>query len=204
MNISRTMNISRWLLPFTSAMDMRALDAVVRLAESHGATLVAVSLITVPHESRTQGVRLEYIQQSKDFLETVQYKAARQQVPVERYEVFTADVVRSMKLLAHEQHCSSIVLVTRGEKDSLLQRHELRQVLDAPPMSLVFIRLPAHTQPAWLWPPVSWFTSGLRRLRAQLGDLNQAPDMPALEEPSWIRTEEPSRIGFMGKDPLSP
>src|SRR5258706_12055213 len=96
-----TMNtyISRWLLPFTSAVDMRALDAVVCLAESHGATLVAMSLITVPHESRSRGVRLEYIQQSKDFLEALQYKAARQHVPVERYEVFTGDVVRSLKLL---------------------------------------------------------------------------------------------------------
>jgi Universal stress protein family len=198
------MNISRWLLPFTSAVDMRALDAVVRLAESHGATLVAVSLITVPHESRSQSVRLEYIQQSKDFLEAVQYKAARQHVPLERYEVFTADVFRSLKLLVHEQNCSSVVLVSRGEKDSLLRRHELKQLLDALPASLVLIRLPAHTQPAWLWPPVSWFTSGLRHLRGQQGDLNQAPDMPALEEPSWIRTEEPSRVGFMGNDPLSP
>jgi len=191
------MNISRWLLPFTSAVDMRALDAVVRLAESHGATLVAMSLITVPHESRSQGVRLEYIQQSKDFLEAVQYKAARQHVPLERYEVFTADVFRSLKLLVHEQNCSSVVLVSRGEKDSLLRRHELKHLLDALPASLVLIRLPAHTQPAWL-------TSGLRRLRGQQGDLNQAPDMPALEEPSWIRTEEPSRVGFMGKGPLSP
>ena len=187
------MNISRWLLPFTSAVDMRALDAVVRLAESHGATLVAISLITVPHESRSQRVRLEYIQQSKDFLEAVKYKAARQYVPLERYEVFTADVFRSLKLLVHEQNCSSIVLVSRGEKDSLLQRHELKHLLDALPASLVLIRLPAHTQPAWL-----------RHLRGQQGDLNQAPDMPALEEPSWIRTEEPSRVGFMGKDPLSP
>src|SRR5258708_27373633 len=126
------MNISRWLLPFTSAVDMRALDAVVRLAESHGAMLVAMSLITVPHESRSQGVRLEYIQQSKDFLEAVQYKAARQHVLIERYEVFTGDVVRSLELLVHEQHGSCIVLVTRGEKDSLLQRHELRHLLRAP------------------------------------------------------------------------
>jgi hypothetical protein len=199
-----TMKLSRWLLPFTSAVDMRALDAVVCLAESHGAMLVAMSLITVPHESRSRSVRLEYIQQSKDFLEAVKYKAARQHVLVERYEVFTADVVRSLKLLVHEQHCSSIVLVTRGEKDSLLQRHELRQLLDAPPASLVLIRLPTHTQPAWLWSPGAWFTDGLRHLRGQQNNLNQQQDMPALEEPSWIRTEEPSRVGFLGKGSLSP
>lgn len=203
MNISRTMNRPRWLLPFTSAVDMRALDAVVRLAESQGATLVAMSLITVPHESRSRGVRLEYIQQSKDFLEAVKYKAARQHVPLERYEVFTADVFRSLKLLMREQNCGSILLVTRGEKDSLLRRQELRQLLDALPASLVLIRLPVHTQPAWLWPPASWFADGAGRLRGQQGDLNQAPAMPVLEESSWIRTEEPSPVGFLGKGPSS-
>ena len=198
------MNRTRWLLPFTSAVDMRALDAVVCLAESHGATLVAMSLITVPHESRPRGVRLEYLQQSKDFLVAVQCKAARQHVLIECYEVFTADVIRSMKPLVHEQHCSSIVLVTRGEKDSLLQHHELRQLLDAPPASLVLIRLPAHTQPAWLWSPGSWFADGLRHLRGQQNNLNQQQDMPVLEEPSWIRTEEPSRVGILEKGPLFP
>ena len=66
----------RWLLPFTYGVDMRAIDAVVRFAQSAGATLVPVSLILVPHERRAREARLEHIQQSKGFLEAVQHKAA--------------------------------------------------------------------------------------------------------------------------------
>ncbi|BCL83695.1 hypothetical protein ccbrp13_61600 [Ktedonobacteria bacterium brp13] len=51
------MKTPRWWLPFTHGVDMRAIDCVVRLAESAGATLVAASLISVsPH-----GARLERI-----------------------------------------------------------------------------------------------------------------------------------------------
>jgi len=61
------MKTSRWLLPFTFGVDMRAIDYAVSLAGSAGATLVPVSLISAP----AKGARLEHIQQSKDFLEAV-------------------------------------------------------------------------------------------------------------------------------------
>src|SRR5689334_10446120 len=98
----------RWLLPFTHGVDMHAIDYVVRLAESAGTMLVPVSLVSSPPN---KGARLEHIQQSKDFLEAVRFKAERLQVPVERYEVFTADVLRSITILVHEMHCDGIVLV---------------------------------------------------------------------------------------------
>jgi hypothetical protein len=93
------MKMPRWLLPFTYGVDTAAIECVVRLAESAGATLVAVSLISNP----SKGARLEHIQQSKDFLEVVQHKTARYQVPVERYEVFTTDVLQSLTTLVHER-----------------------------------------------------------------------------------------------------
>ena len=40
------MRTPRWVLPFTHAVDMRAIDGVVHLAEGHRATLVVVSLIS--------------------------------------------------------------------------------------------------------------------------------------------------------------
>lgn len=43
---------------------MRAIDMVARLAEEEGAALVAVSLIAVPPEQQSQGIRLKHIQQS--------------------------------------------------------------------------------------------------------------------------------------------
>lgn len=42
------MKTRRWLLPFTFELDNCAINCVVRQAESAGATLVAVSLISPP------------------------------------------------------------------------------------------------------------------------------------------------------------
>src|SRR5258708_18834775 len=124
------MKTPRWLLPFTHGVDMRAIEYAVRLAESAGATLVPVSLISAP----PKGARLEHIQQSKDFLEAVQHKAERFQVPVERYEVFTGDVIQSLTTLVHERRCEGIVLVTGGEHTPLLRGGEGQHwVINAPP-----------------------------------------------------------------------
>ncbi len=184
------MNAPRWLLPFTYGVDMRAIDSVVRFAESAGATLVPVSLISVPDERRSRGARLEHIQQSKDFLEAVQFKAARLQVLVERYEVFTGDVLQSIALLVHDLRCDSIFLVTTGKEDVLLHAHELKRLLEEPPASLVLMRLPTRTESAQTRRLVTQFLSGLRRLRGQKDDVRPMQDALAVEEPSWVRTEE--------------
>ena len=138
----------RWLLPFTNGVDMQAIDYLVSLAENNGATLIPVSLVSVPDDSRSRGARLEHIQQSKDFLEAVKYKSARLQVPVERYEVFTSDVIQSITTLVHDLHCDGIVMVAVEHKEVLLRAHELKQLLVEPPVSLVLIRLAAHSQEA--------------------------------------------------------
>jgi hypothetical protein len=153
----------RWLLPFTHGVDMRAIDYLVSLAENNGATLIPVSLISVSNESRSGGARLEHIQQSKDFLEAVKYKAARLQVPVERYEVFTSDVIQSIKTLVHDLHCVGIVMVAIEKKEVLLRAHELKQLLLEPPASLVLIRLPAHPQEAHMFHQGARFLSWLRQ-----------------------------------------
>ena len=154
---------SRWLLPFTHGVDMRAIDYLVSLAENNGATLIAVSLISVPNHSRAGGARLEHIQQSKDFLEAVKYKSARYQVPVERYEVFTSDVIQSITRLVHDLHCDGIVTVAIEHKEVLLRTYELKQLLVEPPVSLVLIRLPARSQEARVFYLGARFLSWLRR-----------------------------------------
>ncbi len=178
-----------WLLPFTYALDMRALDAVVGLAQSQGARLLAVSLIVVPHRPNFPGARLEHIQQSKDFLEALRCKAARRYVELERCEIFSGDVVRSLTLLAHDQQCDGIILVSRGDKESLLHDYELKRLLDCPPTSLVLVRLPAQAQRAWTRLAGDW----LRHLYEGQVSGGYVMDAPALEEPAWIRTEPPWR-----------
>jgi hypothetical protein len=172
----------RWLFPFTHGVDMRAIDYVVSLAKSTGSTLVAVSLISVPSKAKPGGARLEHIQQSKDFLEAVKWKAARYEVPVERHEVFTPDIMRSIATLTREMRCAGIILVTSSEREALLQAHEVKRLLINPPASLLIIRLsrsPAQVQRPHLG---IRFLSWLRRL--------WGPNTQVVEEPLLINTEE--------------
>lgn len=181
------MEAPRWLLPFTFGVDMRAIDYAVSLAGSAGATLIPVSLVSTP----SKGARLEHIQQSKDFLEAVQHKAARHRVPVERYEVFTGNVLQSIRTLVSEMPCNGIILVTGGEHSCLMQDEEVKRLLIEPPASLVLIRLPANARPQTAAHLGTRFFSWLRRLREQQESRWQAEDRQVIEEPLWIRTEQP-------------
>ena len=156
------METRRWLVPFTWGVDMQAIDAVIRLAEGGSATLVAVSLITRPDRPGGRGPRLEHIQQSKDFLEAMRWKAERLHISLERHEVFTVDVMQSIATLTHELSCDAIVLVSRGEREALLSGHQLKHMLVEPPAALLVLRLGAQARHhpvrnlgsrtlAWLW-----------------------------------------------------
>ena len=181
------MNTARWLLPFTFGVDMRAIEYAVRLAESSGALLIPVSLLS----ASPRGARLEHIQQSKDFLEAVRYKAERFQVQVERYEVFTSDVQQSLRMLARDLRCDGIVLVTSNEHTCLLQGEEVKHLLVKPPVALVLLRLPPArglTQTARLR---RRFLSRVRRLwKRQNTKQRHEEAMPAEEEPLWVRIEQ--------------
>src|SRR6185312_8373557 len=101
---------TRLLLPFTHGVDIFAIEQAILLAKSLDATLIPLSLIRAPQERRVRGARLEHIQQSKDFLEAVKYKAARYGVDVQRFEVFTADIAQGINIVAKEQQCEGILL----------------------------------------------------------------------------------------------
>ncbi len=185
------MEAPRWLLPFTHGVDMRAIDYVVSLAKSAGATLVAVSLISVPSKARSRGARLEDIQQSKDFLEAVKWKAARYEVPVERYEVFTQDVLQSIATLTREMSCDGIVLVTSSEREALLQAHEVKSLLTQPPASLVLLRLVTNHEQTPTPHLVTRFLLLLRRIWGQHSVAWPAQDaLEGDEQPQEIRREE--------------
>jgi hypothetical protein len=138
------MKTTRILLPFVHGVDLFAIEQALQFAKSQGATLVPLVLIHVPEERR-KGVRLEHIQQSRDFLETVKYKAARYAVPIERLEVFTSDVVQSINLVAGEMACEGMLLFI-GRKDGiLLQVNEIKRLLEMPSCKLYIIHLQTNT-----------------------------------------------------------
>ncbi|MBV9228465.1 MAG: universal stress protein [Chloroflexi bacterium] len=181
------MEMPRWLLPFTNGVDMRAIDYVVRLAESAGVTLIPVSLVSAPPK---RGARLEHIQQSKDFLEAVRFKAERLGVPVERYEVFTADVLRSIAVLVCEMRCDGIVLVSRGQRTRLMQDEEVKRLLIDSPTALVLIRLPAHSRSILKLHQGDNFFSWLPSHWGKQHSASRAECVPSEEEPLWVRTEQ--------------
>jgi universal stress protein family protein len=187
------MKEQRWLLPFTHGVNMQAIDFAVSLAQNAGARLLAVSLVSIPQESRSSGARLEHIQQSKDFLEAVKWKAARYEVPIERYEVFTSNVLQSITLLVDNRHCDSIILVTSGKKDVLLEINEVKRLFEAPPTSLVLIRRQANAKRLSIEQISARFLVWLQHFGWQQEDTRFVQNEPAEEEPSWIRAEEHQR-----------
>lgn len=139
---------TRLLLPFTHGVEIDTIEAAVLLAASHHATLVPLSLILSP-QARGKGVRLEHIQQSKDFLEVMQQKALRHRVPLERFEVFTGNVVQSMLVLVDQLGCDGILLALRGRNGSLLGAETIEQLLAMRSCPLYLIYLPAG-ESSWM------------------------------------------------------
>jgi len=139
------MKTTRFLLPFVHGVDKFAIEQAILLAKSHQATLVPLVLIHVPEERRKKGVRLEYLQQSKDFLETVKQKADWYSVQIERLEVFTSDVVQSINLVASEMECEGILLFIGRKGGILLQMNEIKRLLEMPSCKLYIIHLQTNT-----------------------------------------------------------
>jgi hypothetical protein len=123
------MGNARLLLPFTHGIQANALEYAVQLAKSRNAALVPLSLIQVSKECGAKSVRLEQIQQSKDFLEAVKHKAAKHGVEVEQVELFTGDVVESVNALAQDANCEGILLFVREGDDILLNVHHIKLIV---------------------------------------------------------------------------
>ena len=139
------MKTTRFLLPFVHGVDKFAIEQAILLAKSHQAVLVPLVLIHVPEERRKKGIRLEHLQQSKDFLETIQQKADWYAVQIERLEVFTSDVVQTINLVASEVEYEGILLFVSHKGGILLQLHEIKRVMEMPVRKLYIIHLQTNT-----------------------------------------------------------
>jgi hypothetical protein len=138
--------MTRLLLPFTHGIDVSAITSALALAEQLGATLVVLSLIRLP-QPQTRGVRLGEIEQSNDFLEFVQHKAARWGVPLVRVELYTHTPVSSIRALAQEMECVGIIVFVRRGSGVLLATEEVKQLLEDRRLPLYVAQLPAKKRP---------------------------------------------------------
>ncbi len=162
------MKEARWLLPFTYGLDTRAIDSALRQAKHRGVTIVAVSLCTAASQEQTS---LERNTQARVFLKVVQRAAEKYQVSVERYQVFTSDVVRSISMLTSDLQCTGLVVVIGEKQGVLLSTQELRRLLlHEQASSLVLIRLPVQKEKASTFNLAakifSWFHRGQKPLVA--------------------------------------
>ncbi len=136
------MKTTRFLLPFVHGVDKYAIEQAVLLTKSHNATLVPLVLFYLPEERRKKGVRLEFLQQSIDFLETVKQKADWYSVQTEKLEVFTSDVVQSINLVAGEMECEGILLFVSKRGGILLRIEQIKEVMEMPVCKLYLTHLP--------------------------------------------------------------
>lgn len=136
----------RLLLPFCHTIEVTALEQAIQLAKARNAILVSVSFIYVPKEKRAKGPRLELVQQSQDFLETVSYRAAMRNVSIEKMEILTSDVGQSIHELADTMHCEAIILFMRGKDSVMLSMNDIKHCLEKTPHKLYVFRLEAKNK----------------------------------------------------------
>jgi len=180
----------RWLLPFTYGVDHRAIEAVVRLANVRGATLVPVALVSISSGQRSSGTRLEHIQQAKDFLILVQSIAARYHVLVECHEVFTGTVNRCIRMLIQDLRCDSVVAVMGADQALLLQKQELSDLLTKPPAALVLARLPARQEKRQQFHLAKRFLSWFRQRWRPQGNIRQEQSIGPDDRASQVKIPE--------------
>lgn len=136
------MSTKRLLLPFTHGVDMYALEYAVHLAKNNEAELVAASLIPRANES-LKAVRLEHIQQSRDFEVALDNKAGNYGVPLHFVEVVIRDAVREINRLVQEHECEGSMLFVRNGRGVLLQTREIKQLMVESMCKLYIVRLPS-------------------------------------------------------------
>lgn len=156
---------SRLLIPFTHGVDMEALDSAMVLAKACHTTLVAVAIIRV--KAKRPEPRLEHIMQAKDFLEAVYWRATRQGVQIERFEVVTEDVVQSLDVLTRQLSCNGVALFVRKGQGVLLNTDEMLGYLERIDCTGYLVHLQAQSIP-WLDSLRKWFSRCLSWLPGRL------------------------------------
>jgi hypothetical protein len=172
------MKTTRFLLPFVHGVDKFAIEQAVLLTKSHNATLVPLVLFYLPEERRKKGVRLEYLQQSMDFLETVKQKADKHALKIEKLEVFTSDVVQSINLVASEMECNGILFFVSKKGGILLHIEHMKAVMEMPVCKIYITHLPTVEAKSYvqaLYLRFSHWLVGKNEKR-----LDQVPEQPYL------------------------
>lgn len=134
-------NTTRLLLPFQHGVDRPAIEQAMRLAKGFGATLVSLSILSVQGGRKPKAPRLDFIQQSNDFLETTKHLARAWDVPVESFEAITHDARQAIETIAGEMQCDGIVLFVGRNGGVLLASDTIDYLVKSARHKLYVMRL---------------------------------------------------------------
>jgi len=140
------MSTMRLLLPFQHGVDRDAIEQAVRLAKGCEATLVALSILAVQSGRKVKSPRLDYVQQSKDFLVATKHLAKVWDVPVEPFEVVTQAVEQAINTVASDMQCEGMVLFVGGTRGVLLSGETIQYLMEAASCKLYVMRLPGSAK----------------------------------------------------------
>ncbi len=157
----------RLLLPFTYGVRADALEYAILMAQSRNAILVPLSILRAASEHGAKGFRLEHIQQSKDFLESVACKALKHGVEIEQQEVFTTDPAACIQDCTQTMHCAGILLLIENGKGVLLQTTEVKHIIASGASQVHIIRIQTEQHNTFYKSVVSRLAQVLSKGRAQ-------------------------------------
>ncbi len=133
------MQENRFLLPFTQGVDSKALHTVLQFSKATNASIVALALLPLSAQQRPEEVRLEHIQQARDFLELLTSQATMHNVSIEHHECFTHDVPVSIRNMVDQLHCRTILLCYEEEKVHFLRTCETEQLRAYKQPSILYV-----------------------------------------------------------------
>ena len=123
------METTRLLLPFQHGVDGAAIEQAVRLAKGCGATLVALSILSVQGRG-LKAPGLDFVQQSNDFLEATKHLAKVRGVALESIEVLSHDSRKAIETVASEMQCDGIVLFLERSGGVLLPADTIQFLME--------------------------------------------------------------------------
>lgn len=179
------METTRLLLPFQHGVERAAIEQAVRLAKGCGATLVALSILSVQGRG-LKAPRLDFIQQSNDFLEATKHLAKVWGVPLESFEVFSHDSRQAIDTVASEMQCDGVVLFLGRSGGVLLSADTIEYLVEKASYKLFVMHLQTRKRNtvvqalrAYLGIPLKLTTDIKRVIKSSSQEMQERPKQRA-------------------------
>src|SRR5262249_18496032 len=134
-----SMNEERLLLPFVDGVSIEAIDYALRFSKAAQFPLVALALIPQPPMGN---VRAEYMQQAKDFLETIEARAKMHSLSIEQHESFSRDTSKSILEAQVQLNCQGTIFLFQDDIPCFLAFKDIKTVQQHTDTNVYLLHLP--------------------------------------------------------------